>query len=105
MFPLKQHFTNFSGTDFMAIIITGDQNDNFLNGTVSDDILRGLGGNDFLLGGGGNDTLEGGAGKDLLDGGMGNDTYLFGRGDGQDEIMGYDATIGKHDMIRFGDDI
>ncbi|WP_380787074.1 calcium-binding protein [Sphingomonas sp. R86521] len=80
--------------------ITGDDNDNVLNGTTGDDVLTGRGGSDQLFGGDGNDALygdnafpdsvsgndqlSGGAGNDLLAGGVGNDT-LSG-GDGNDAI-------------------
>lgn len=89
----------------MANILTGDQDDNFLYGTWQDDILRGLDGNDFLMGAGGNDTLEGGKGNDRLENLGGNNTYLFGRGDGQDEILAWDPILTKHNTIRFGEGI
>lgn len=64
----------------------------------SGDALFGLGGNDTLTGLGGEDTLTGGPGNDILEGGVGADTYIFGRGDGQDEI--YDSAPGDGTVNR-----
>ena len=69
--------------------ITGDANDNILNGTTSDDIIDGLGGNDTINGGDGNDTISGGDGNDFIDGGAGSDTINAGDGD---DIVVYDAA-------------
>jgi Ca2+-binding RTX toxin-like protein len=49
-------------------------------------ILTGTSGNDSLIGGTDADSLTGRSGNDFLDGKAGADTYLFNRGDGQDEI-------------------
>jgi Ca2+-binding RTX toxin-like protein len=57
--------------------ITGDNNNNVLNGTTSNDVIRGLGGNDTLAGLDGDDTLIGGLGNDSLTGGVGNDTFVL----------------------------
>jgi len=46
--------------------ITGDDNDNILNGTSGDDTIKGLGGNDTINPGLGFDVVDGGAGLDLL---------------------------------------
>ncbi|WP_338847351.1 calcium-binding protein [Massilia sp. W12] len=55
--------------------------------------LNGNAGNDGLYGGAGNDTLQGGQGNDSLNGGAGADLFLFGRGDGQDQIsLNWDQT-------------
>ena len=54
-------------------MITGDGNDNVINGGSGDDTLIGGAGNDLISGGNGNDFLAGNAGNDLLDGGNGND--------------------------------
>ncbi|MDK3074154.1 calcium-binding protein [Sedimentitalea sp. JM2-8] len=68
------------------MIITGDNQNNTLNGTIDDDIIEGLGGRDILsgrngddqmFGGGGNDTLRGGAGDNLFVGGAGDDSYIL----------------------------
>ncbi len=75
--------------------LSGGSAGDILSGDAGADTLRGNGGNDLLLGGEGSDTLEGGAGDDVLQGGAGadtlrggadNDVYVFGRGDGRDEI-------------------
>lgn len=72
-----------------------------LYGTANADTINGLAGNDVLSGQLGNDTLEGGTGNDSLDGGQGNDLYLFARGDGQDTVTDYDATVGNVDILKF----
>jgi Ca2+-binding RTX toxin-like protein len=57
--------------------------------------------------------LNGGAGNDILAGGVydtwngnyngaGNDTYQFGRGDGQDTLVDFDATAGNVDVLSVG---
>ena len=45
------------------------------------------------------------ASNDNLLGMAGNDTYLFGRGDGHDTILDYDAESGNNDTLRFVDNI
>lgn len=55
-------------------ILTGDNNDNFIDGLAGNDTIYGLGGDDHLAGGSGNDVLAGGAGADLLRGQTGTDT-------------------------------
>lgn len=91
----------------MPYIIRGDEQDNHLHGSSQDEILLGLGGNDVLFGGGGNDILAGGAGDDLLHGGYGegHTIFLFGRGDGRDEIMTFDNAPDRHEMVRFGEGV
>ena len=78
-------------------------------GTPENDDLIGTPGNDRLIGGLGNDVLDGGAGNDVLIGGnsrgtavhvdQGSDTYLFGRGDGHDEI--WNSASGEADTLKF----
>lgn len=67
-------------------VITGDNEDNVLDGTSGKDRISGFGGDDTLFGesgrdrlygGGGNDLLRGNQGDDVLRGGAGNDTYGF----------------------------
>jgi Ca2+-binding RTX toxin-like protein len=65
--------------------------------------LDGGAGNDFVFGGDGNDTLYGDGGDDQLDGGPGADTFVFGRGDGQDVILG--QPDGQQDRLRLGSGI
>ena len=76
--------------------LSGGSGGDVLSGDAGADTLRGNGGDDVLLGGEGNDTMEGGAGSDVLSGGAGADTlrggadddlYVFGRGDGRDEVQ------------------
>ncbi|MEJ8849679.1 calcium-binding protein [Variovorax rhizosphaerae] len=107
-----------TGTDFAEIYLGNAGNndifardgDDVVDGGAGDDNIRGESGNDTLLGGAGNDALSGGAGNDTFDGGAGNDTaygdggndtYLFGRGDGQDTVIDYDATVGNIDRVIF----
>ena len=78
----------------------GEGNDKLYGGN-DNDILYGGEGDDALYGESGNDILEGGAGNDGLDGGYGDDTYIFGRGDGADNI--YD--VGGTDTIKFKEGI
>jgi Ca2+-binding RTX toxin-like protein len=120
----------FAGTDgndslrgtVLADAIAGGLGDDSLNGAAGDDSVDGGAGNDALfgeagidslLGGAGNDTLDGGAdndtldggaGNDVLNGGLGNNVYLFGKGDGQDRISGYDsydASTSKLSTVQF----
>ena len=87
-----------------------DGNDN-LGGEDGDDTLYGDAGDDTLYGGAGNDTLDGGTGTDTLDGYRGDDTYLFGRGDGQDQVIEanqyYDNgwKNGGNDTLKFKEGI
>lgn len=71
-------------------------------GTAGDDLLIGSAGNDRLVGADGNDVLYGGRGNDELDGGAGSDTFHFGRGDGQDKILGYANRPGDRDRVVLG---
>ncbi len=84
--------------------IPTEGNDN-LYGYAGNDTLAGLAGNDNVFGNGGDDLLEGGLGNDTLSGGAGSDTYVFNAGDGQDTIDNYDASIGRFDVLQFGEDI
>ena len=51
-----------------AVVKTGDNGPNVLNGTAENDTLRGLGGNDRLDGRGDSDRLFGGGGNDVIRG-------------------------------------
>lgn len=62
-------------------LITGDDGNNTLTGTVLDDTLLGGAGNDMLSGLGGNDWIVGGAGSDTLRGGEGSDAFFFTQAD------------------------
>lgn len=62
-------------------IITGNDDDNFLNGTAGFDSMTGGLGNDTLSGRDGDDVLFGGDGGDRLYGGQGANTLQGGTGD------------------------
>ena len=79
------YLTFYEGT----IDATGDELDNVLTGNIENNDIDGLDGDDTLYGGGGNDTLAGGAGHDLLLGGSGNDIFMWG---GADTIKGDSGT-------------
>jgi Ca2+-binding RTX toxin-like protein len=83
--------------------LLGGAGDDTLYGDNGEDVLEGGAGNDFLDGGKGEDVLQGGAGNDLLDSGKGDDTILFGRGDGQDMLVGGEHN--EDDVVHFGADI
>jgi len=88
----------------------GNGGDDVLNGGAGNDRLEGGDGADLLSGGAGRDTLLGGLGNDILransgdslDGGAGSDVYLYQLGDGSITIHGYDSSIGRNDVLRFG---
>jgi Ca2+-binding RTX toxin-like protein len=83
-------------------LFVGDGNANTFNGGAGNDVLYGGAGNDTLAGEAGDDTLSGGAGNDVLSGGVGNNTYVFGRGDGQDDIVyNVDMAVNKRNTIQF----
>ena len=89
------------GEDGDDLLKGGTQNDR-LDGGNGNDTLQGQEGYDTLYGQSGNDTLDGGADNDYLSGGAGNDTYLFGKGDGQDNIASdYDTAAGKLNILQF----
>jgi Ca2+-binding RTX toxin-like protein len=75
--------------------LTGNNSDNYLNGSSGNDTLYGQGGDDSLLGGTGTDTIYGGSGNDYIDGWTESDS-LYGDA-GNDTILGYtgnDALYG-----------
>ena len=72
---------NILGSDGYGDVMSGDDNDNHIDG---------VGGNDTLRGFEGNDTLDGGAGGDFLNGGFGDD-YIYG-GEGSDRAAYYTAN-------------
>jgi Ca2+-binding RTX toxin-like protein len=85
--------------------------DDVLQGGDGNDSLNGIQGSDTLYGGAGNDTLRGemgtlsfhgGAGNDILmSGGMGTMTAWFGRGDGQDSIVGHSDSSMSATTLQF----
>ena len=68
-------------------VIHGDEGNDSVVGMGGDDTLYGDSGNDWLNGWTGNDVLIGGAGDDILGGNDGDDIYIFGLGDGRDNIF------------------
>jgi Ca2+-binding RTX toxin-like protein len=74
-------------------------------GGSGNDWLDGSSGTDYLNGGNGDDTLSMGGSLGVVDG----DTYLFNRGDGQDSINDYGASVlggvAGIDRIVFGSGI
>lgn len=65
-----------------------------IRGMYISDSLSGGDGNDQILADSGDDTLVGGAGNDRLEGSYGSDTYLYGLGDGNDDL--YDSGYPEH---------
>lgn len=92
-------------------ICTGTADADTIVGSALDDMISGLAGDDQLSGGAGNDTINGGEGSDHLDGGAGNDrlygdsgnnSYLFGKGDGNDEIgRSYETSSARVNVLQF----
>ena len=84
----------------------GEDGEDTLRAGNGADKLYGGAGDDALYGDAGDDILDGGAGNDIVQGGLGNDTYLFGRGDGQDNLKGQsDTAPGKLNTLRFKDGV
>jgi Ca2+-binding RTX toxin-like protein len=86
-------------------VLDGGAGEDSLEGGDGEDNLMGGSGNDTLLGGIGNDTLDGGSGNDRLVGQAGNDIYLFGKGDGLDEISSGGTNFGLEDILIFKDGV
>lgn len=64
----------------IAVIVTGDQEDNTIQTADGNDSVRGGKGADVLWGGGGADELNGNRGRDKLNGSNGDDTLTGGAG-------------------------
>lgn len=73
-------------------VITGDENDNIIEGLDGTDTLSGGAGSDTLDGGADNDTLDGGAGDDTLTGGDGSDLFVW---DGSSNDVITDFGVGN----------
>jgi len=102
------NFENVSGSNF-SDQITGDGDDNELQGRDGDDTIIGGGGEDEIEGGGGNDSLTGGADDEEIEGNGGDDTIVGSAGNDQleggggDDLLDYSfATQGL--VIDFGDE-
>ncbi|MCP9799164.1 bluetail domain-containing putative surface protein, partial [Cyanobium sp. Lug-B] len=67
-----------SGPDIFAAVTSTISR--YLSGQSQDDTINGGAGKDFLFGGSANDVLSGGAGDDLLNGGSDSDTLIGGSG-------------------------
>ena len=95
--------TNGSGD----IDITGNASDNRLTGNGDSNSLTGLDGIDIIDGRAGADVINGGAGVDFLTGGTEADSFVFGVGDGLDEILDFELGIDTIDLsntaFAFGD--
>lgn len=80
--------------DEHAYNITGNAAANLLSAGSSDDVING---------GKGNDTIEGNSGDDFLIGGIGRDTFVFHKGDDQDEIKDFTVKGKMADEIDLSD--
>jgi Ca2+-binding RTX toxin-like protein len=78
-------------------IISGTDENDYLNGGGGGDILFGAGGNDHMVGGTGDDTLDGGEGRDVLRGGRGNDTFKFSSDRAADRVT--DFTVAEDSVV------
>lgn len=109
MLAILQNVTanSLSQDDFIKQMMTGDEEDNSLQGGAGDDEIKGLGGNDTLSGMGGSDTLSGGEGNDSINGDKGNDTLSGGKGnDAIQGSQGLDTINGgaDNDSLSGGND-
>ncbi|MBW9079234.1 tandem-95 repeat protein [Rhizobium pusense] len=84
-------------------VLMGGAGRDALSGGNGDDVLFGNEGNDIVSGGLGDDVTEGGTGNDLLLGGDGSDTYVYGRGDGSDDIVETAGATGDKDVLVLHD--
>lgn len=82
-------------------VVQAEGGDDFVNGGGGHDLLFGGAGNDRLSGNYGRDTLVGGIGDDELNGGVGADVFVFDLGDGDDRVLGFQA-IDKIDLSATG---
>ncbi len=81
----------------------GGAGNDTLTGNILANTLTGNGGNDILAGNDGDDRLEGNTGNDILTGGAGSDTFVFSKGDNQDEITDDSAGNVGVDTVKFFD--
>ncbi|MDY0328369.1 MAG: hypothetical protein RBR07_08990, partial [Arcobacteraceae bacterium] len=80
-----QHIVGTANSD----TITGDTNNNILDGGAGDDTIFGIFGTNTLYGGAGNDSITGGTAVDTIYGGDGDDTIFSSTGN--DTIYGGDG--------------
>ncbi|WP_299401849.1 hypothetical protein [uncultured Roseobacter sp.] len=73
-------------------VLDGTNGDDVMRGLAGDDVLRGGGGDDEIRGDGGDDVIIGGKGDDRLFGGTGSDIFVFEDVDGDDDVVGFNAT-------------
>ena len=86
----------------MALVVIGNNNNNYLYGTDGNDLMQGLGGDDYLFGNNGNDTMDGGIGHDVLYGGFGNDSLYGGDASQEMSIIGYQEVITGYQDVLVG---
>jgi Ca2+-binding RTX toxin-like protein len=84
-------------------IVEGTAASESLLGSADHDRMYAFGGNDNVSGLQGNDVLVGGLGNDVLIGGTGNDSYVYARGDGNDEIDESGNYAGSSDKLTLVD--
>lgn len=95
------------------LIYAGEGDDTIMGGAGRDTIMADGGndtvfggdGNDLLFGRDGDDTLWGGAGNDALSGGAGADSFVFKLGDGQDNVLDFEASGDAHDVVELDQDV
>ena len=81
--------------------VIGGRNGDRITGDGEDNALDGMQGNDILFGGTGADTLTGGAGNDTIDGGDQGDIIYGGAGDDVIEA-GEELSVGDRDVVYGG---
>ncbi len=90
------------------LVITGTDESDYIYGSNLAEKIYGYAGDDQIYGQSGDDTILGSEGSDGLYGGDGNDTYVFNKGDGQDIIYDYHASVNYdagNDTLKFGSSI
>jgi|GEM_PF-3486263 len=84
---------------------TGDETDEWVDGTLLNDAISTLGGNDTIYGNGGDDVINSGAGNDYVEVEDGNN--IIHLGDGNDEAIAYEGNNklygdAGHDYLEAG---
>ena len=90
------------GAGVNTIVGTGSANllDFSLTELVGISAIQGRGGRDVIAGSSSDDVLIGGRGRDMLTGAGGDDIYVFGLGDGRDQITNADGDLSSLDTLR-----